>query len=96
MTRLSRPQPLGVLPLPAGWLVLPAAALADEPGETVRDRLMLGMLPEDWPASLRAIELAASGDVAAAGAAVDPVAGPEHAYNHFVLTGEPDSLERAR
>jgi tetratricopeptide (TPR) repeat protein len=85
-----------VLPLPAGWLVLPADALADEPGAAVRDRLMMGMLPDVWPAALRAIELAASGDIAAAGAAVDPGAGPEHAYNHFVLTGEPGSLETAR
>ncbi|MBI4940098.1 MAG: hypothetical protein HY830_05060, partial [Actinobacteria bacterium] len=39
---------------------------------------------------------AAGGDPPAAAAHVDPAAGPEHAYNHFVLTGEPSSLELAR
>jgi tetratricopeptide (TPR) repeat protein len=47
------------------------------------------------PARDRTIELAAAGDIAAAAAAIDPAAGPDHAYNHFVLTGEPASLELA-
>jgi tetratricopeptide (TPR) repeat protein len=93
---ISRPQPLGILPLPAGWLVLPADALADPNGAAARDQLMIGVLPQAWPASLHAIELAASGRIEQAAAAVDPSAGPQHAYNHFVLTGEPASLELAR
>ena len=96
MTSLSRPQPLGVLALPAGWLVLPGEALDTEAGREARDRLMAGRLPATWPASLRPIELAAAGEIAAAAAATDPAAGPEHAYNHFVLTGEPASLALAR
>jgi tetratricopeptide (TPR) repeat protein len=96
VTSLSRPQPLGVLALPAGWLVLPAQALDGEAGRDVRDSLMAGRLPTSWPAALHPIELAAGGQIAAAAAAIDPTAGPEHAYNHFVLTGEPASLELAR
>ena len=92
---ISRPQPLGVLPLPAGWLVLPATATGDEAGAAARDALMAGSLPPVWPPALRAVELAAAGDVEGAAAAVDPAAGPEHAYNHFVLTGEPASLAAA-
>lgn len=93
---LSRPQPLGVLPLPAGWLVLPTDAVADEPGAEARRRVLAGTLPDPWPDTLRAVELAAAGDIEAAAAAVDPADGPEHAYNHFVLTGEPTSLALAR
>jgi tetratricopeptide (TPR) repeat protein len=96
VTSPPRPQPLGVLPLPAGWLVLPADALADPEVVQARDRLLLGLLPDPWPAPMRAVELAVSGDVAAAAAAVDPAAGPEHAYNHFVLTGDAGSVELAR
>jgi len=96
VTVLSRPQPLGVLPLPAGWLVLPADALADEQGAEARRLLMAGLLPDPWPDGLRVVELAASGDAEAAAALVDPAAGPEHAYNHFVLTGEAASLGLAR
>jgi tetratricopeptide (TPR) repeat protein len=96
VTVLSRPQPLGLLPLPAGWLVLPADALADDEGAEARRLLMAGLVPEPWPDALRAVEFAASGDIEAAAAAVDPAAGPEHAYNHFVLTGEAASLELAR
>jgi len=92
---ISRPQPFGILPLPAGWLVLPAEALADPAGAQARDALLAGALPASWPPALRAVELAAAGDAVAAAAAVDPQAGPEHAYNHYVLTGEPASLQQA-
>ncbi|HEY6797270.1 MAG TPA: hypothetical protein VI248_21560 [Kineosporiaceae bacterium] len=92
---MDRPQPLGILPLPAGWLVLPGQVAADPELREAREALLAGMLPPSWPAAWRAIELAAAGDVAAAAAAVDPGSGPEHAYNHFVLTGEPASAARA-
>jgi tetratricopeptide (TPR) repeat protein len=96
MTGLSRPQPLGVLPLPAGWLVVPAD-VADRPdvAHAVR-RLLAGHLPDPWPGELEAMRLALFGDVEAAAARVDPAEGAEHAYDHFVLTGEPSSLELAR
>jgi tetratricopeptide (TPR) repeat protein len=99
-----RPQPLGILPLPAGWLVLPDDPVADEgtvaegatPAEQVRRSLLAGLLPQRWPERLEPVRLAAQGEVAAAAALVDPGAGPVEAYNHFVLTGEPSSLAAAR
>jgi tetratricopeptide (TPR) repeat protein len=101
VTTIARPQPLGVLALPAGWLVVPADALAADHPEAAgvaaaRDRLLSGLLPDPWPAALAAHATAAGGDTDAAAALVDPAGGPEHAYNHFVLTGEPSSLELAR
>ena len=96
MTTIARPQPLGVLSLPAGWLVVPAAALADPDVAHARDGLLSGLLPDPWPDALAAHAKAADGDVDAAAALVDPAAGAEHAYNHFVLTGEPGSLAAAR
>lgn len=96
MTSLARPQPLGVLRLPAGWLVLPAAALDDPDGAAARDALVSGLLPQAWPPALAFLERAAAGDTDGAAALVDPAAGAEHAYNHYVLTGEPGSLAAAR
>jgi tetratricopeptide (TPR) repeat protein len=87
---------LGVLALPAGWLVLPQETVSDADGAAARDALLAGRLPEQWPESLRALRLAAEGDVDAAAAQVDPTAGPWHAYNHAVLTGEAGSLDLAR
>lgn len=96
MTTIARPQPLGVLPLPAGWLVVPADVLADAEVARARDGLLTGMLPDPWPPALAAHARAAAGDPDGAAALVDPAAGAEHAYNHFVLTGEPASLAAAR
>ena len=96
---LPRPQPLGVLPLPAGWLVVPERALtgADPAGvQRAVERLLTGMLPLEWPVDLRAHQLAAGGDIAAAAAAIDPVVSAADAYNHFVLSGEATSLTLAR
>lgn len=92
---LSRPQPIGVLPLPAGWLVLPSPELVPEAGEIVR-RLLSGHLPEAWPDALEAFARAAEGEVEAAAALIDPTGGGIAAYNHFVLTGEESSLDAAR
>jgi tetratricopeptide (TPR) repeat protein len=93
---IARPQPLGVLPLPAGWLVWPVDALRDPAVAQARDGLLTGRLPEPWPAGVRAHELAAAGDATRAAESVDPGAGPEHAYNHVLLTGDETSLALAR
>jgi tetratricopeptide (TPR) repeat protein len=82
---IARPQPLGVLSLPAGWLVWPAEALGDPEVADARDRLLAGRLPGTWPAA-----------VPREGHDVDPGAGPEHAYNHYLLTGDEASLVLAR
>ncbi len=56
---LLRPQPLGVLPLPAGALLLPDAPGAEE----VAGELACGRVPQAWPAGLEFYGAAAAGDV---------------------------------
>ena len=82
-----RPQPLGAFPLPLGYLLIPAAPDT----EPARLALLSGRLPE-WPAALRAHELALAGDRDGALAALtgdDPVS----RYNRFVM--DPDSEDPA-
>ena len=78
-----RPQPLGAFPLPLGYLLVPAS-----PGtEAARLALLAGQVPE-WPAELRAHELALAGDRDGALAELtgsDPIS----RYNRFVM--DPDS-----
>lgn len=84
-----RPQPLGAFPLPLGYLLIPASPDTEE----ARQALLAGRLPE-WPAALRAHQLALAGDRAGALAALtgdDPIT----RYNRFVMdpdTQEPDQL----
>lgn len=82
---IARPQPLGVLPLPVGWLVWPASALEDPQVAVARDGLLEGRLPDPWPA-----------EVPREPEAIDPRLAPVNAYNHYLLTGETTSLELAR
>ncbi len=78
-----RPQPLGAFPLPLGYLLIPASPDT----EAAREALLAGRIPE-WPAALRAHELAYAGDREGALAELrgdDPVT----RYNRFVM--DPDS-----
>ena len=52
-----RPQPLGAFPLPLGYLLIPASPDTED----ARLALLAGRLPQ-WPASLRAHELALADD----------------------------------
>lgn len=86
-----RPQPLGVFPLPAGLLLVPA----DADTEPVRRDLVSGRLPEHWPTRLRGHELAMAGDFDGALAALsdeDPVS----RYNRFVIAPEREDPDRLR
>lgn len=81
----ARPQPLGAFPLPLGYLLIPASPETED----ARLALLAGRLPQ-WPAALRAHELALAGDRDAALAALtgdDPVT----RYNRFVM--DPDGAE---
>ena len=79
---VPRPQPLGVLPWPAGMLLLP-----DVPGAAeVADALVTGREPEPWPDGLDHVRFALAGDTQSALASIrgdDVVA----RYNAAVLVG---------
>ncbi len=82
-----RPQPLGAFPLPLGYLLIPASPETED----ARSALLAGRIP-DWPAALRAHELALAGDRDGALAALtgtDPIS----RYNRFVM--DPDSEDPA-
>lgn len=79
-----RPQPLGAFPLPLGYLLIPASPDTED----ARLALLAGRLPQ-WPAALRAHELALAGDRDGALAALsgtDPIS----RYNRFVMDPDGD------
>jgi tetratricopeptide (TPR) repeat protein len=85
-TIAARPQPLGAFPLPAGYLLVPAG----EDTEDARLALLAGRLPREWPARMRAHELALAGDRDGALAALsgdDAVS----RFNRYVL--DPDGID---
>ena len=85
-----RPQPLGAFPLPVGYLLVPASPDT----EASRLALLAGQVPE-WPAELRAHELALAGDRDGALAELtgtDPVT----RYNRFVMDPDADSPDELR
>lgn len=86
-----RPQPIGALPLPLGYLLIPAGPDT----EAARVALLSGHLPTDWPVALTAHRHALAGDRAAALAALtarDPVT----RYNRFVLDPDGDDAQELR
>lgn len=86
-SRIPRPQPLGLFPLPLGFMLIPAHEQADG----VRDGMLAGRLPASWPPELRAHELAVKGDRDAAIAELKRHSDAVSAYNRFVL--DPDSVD---
>ncbi len=75
----ARPQPVGAFPLPLGYMLIPASPETED----ARAALLAGRLPE-WPAALRAHELALAGDRVGALAQLtgdDPIT----RYNRFVM-----------
>lgn len=79
-TRHARPQPVGVFPLPAGFLLVPGG---DDTAE-LRRTLAAGRQPDAWPARLLALELAYRGDIVGAATQIDGD-DPIDRYNRFVL-----------
>lgn len=84
-------QPIGVLPWPAGLLLVGAT---DGPAvDDARRTLVAGGTPAQWPDALEPMRLALEGDVAAAAAALD--SWPDDAtarYNRAVLLADQDAL----
>ena len=90
-TLLSRPQPLGVFPLPAGFLLI-----VDGDGhDGVRESLAAGKLPSAFPDGLAYYERALGGDADAALAELDRLdpADPVVRINRFVLAPDPAELQ---
>lgn len=87
--RPVRPQPLGMFPLPAGFLLVPPG----DGSEAARARLVAGLLPEHWPDALRPYELALAGDL---DGALAELRGDDAVtrYNRFVI--EPDGEDPGR
>ena len=85
MNVVPRPQALGALPLPGGYLLIPTS---DDPQvDEVRASLCQGMMPRSWPQALRGHELAFSGQL---DKAVEAFSGPSPVdrFNRFVLAPE--------
>lgn len=85
---MHHPQPLGIAPLPAGYLVLPAGAAA----EAVAPILLRGQRPEQWPAALRFYQAALDQDLEGALAALSGDDSALARYNRFVLQSDPATL----
>lgn len=86
-----RPQPLGAFPLPLGYMLIPTASDGNDT-EEARTALLAGRIPDAWPPSLRAHELAFHGDRDGALAALEGI-GAVDRYNRFVL--DPDQEDPA-
>jgi tetratricopeptide (TPR) repeat protein len=90
--RLLHPQPLGIFPLPAGYLVIPAV----DGGADLCAALLAGHAPDDIPVHLRFYKQALAGDVEEAWRALEGDPSPEARYNRFVLRSEPLDYPRLR
>lgn len=90
-TMLASPQPIGILPMPAGLLLVPAVAGADQ----VCAGLAAGRVPEHWPSGLEGHACACAGDTVGAIAAFSG-ADPVSAWNRWVLDPEGESPEAVR
>lgn len=87
---LLRPQPIGIYDLPAGYLVLPTV-----PGvEAIRDGLLQGRVPDEWPDDLAFYSLALHGEVDQALRALAADETSTGAYNRFVLNSDPETYHQ--
>jgi tetratricopeptide (TPR) repeat protein len=92
-TTPARPLPIGAFELPFGFLLLPAGPDT----ELVRQALLAGRLPAQWPTRLRGHQAALEGDL---DAALAVFAGPDPVsrFNRFVIDPDaaaPDELRKA-
>jgi tetratricopeptide (TPR) repeat protein len=89
-----RPQPLGAFRLPLGYMLIPATGDGNDT-EDARVTLLAGRVPEVWPPSLRAHELAFRGDRDGALAALRGVDAIDR-YNRFVLDPDQEDADELR
>ncbi|HMQ55130.1 MAG TPA: tetratricopeptide repeat protein [Anaerolineae bacterium] len=78
--------PLGIFPLPAGYLLLPPA----DGSETPRAELLQGRLPPDLPPEWQFFQAALTDDLDQALALLAADLRPEARYNRFVLNATPE------
>lgn len=90
-TILQRPQPVGIFPLPAGYLLLPPTT----DGATGA-ALLAGRTPESWPTEWRVFAAALGGDTATSLTLLAADPSPLAAYNRFVLDPTPGRHAQAR
>lgn len=88
MSDIPRPQPLGAFPLPQGMLVIDGA---EHTG--IREQLLQGNLPSQWPESLEGHRLAYEGEYDRATAWFAGDESPSAKFNLFVL--DPTQIERS-
>jgi tetratricopeptide (TPR) repeat protein len=91
--RLLRPQPVGILPIPAGLLLLPAAGAVD--AQLLR-RCVEGDESADLPASWAFYHSARQGNWSLALEQLDGAAGAVDDYNRFVLDPNAEALASLR
>lgn len=91
-TLALRPQPLGIFPLPAGYLALPPA----EDGTAALAELMAGHVPAAMPPEWRFLALALASDSRGALDALANDDSPLARYNRFVLAGGPADFAALR
>ena len=84
---IRRPQSLATFPLPAGLLLVDGSGASED---AVRQDLVAGRLPKEWPSTLQGHALAHAGHVDEALAAFAGT-GPIHRFNRYVL--DPDSID---
>ena len=85
---LRRPQPLGVFPLPTGYLLVPSS---DDPSvDEARAAMAAGRLPTAWPDTLAAHRLAHAGDLDGALAVLGTDA--VGSFNRYVI--DPTDVDR--
>lgn len=79
---IAHPQPLGVLPWPAGLLLLPDTKDA----ANIASDLIMGRIPADWPAELEYMRHALDDNI---DMAIECIPGTDHLsrYNRAVLVG---------
>lgn len=92
MTITLRPQPLGIFPLPVGYLLLPDSAESI----TLQPLLLQGRHPDQWPAALAFYAQALAGNLPAAYALLAADDTPLAAYNRFVLQADPATYTQLR
>ncbi len=96
-TKISRPQPVGVLAIPAGLLVLPRVeSSADSLRIEALERCMRGEVPAELPPEWAFYASAARGHFAAALLELEGQTADEARYNQFVLQPSAEELAAVR